>query len=305
MLAGMIASASPPEVLMSGSFRTWLFPVFLVLALLIAAPVAAQTAAAAAPTTQPAQDPSVDYQINVSQPDFTLSALPTTLRLPKGKLAFRLTHRFTRPIAEGEVGDFFADLFGFDSSARIGLELRYGLLPGTQVLVHRTNDRTIQFAGQHQFLRLKPNSKAPGAVDAVVAVEGGNNFSEDFSGTVGAAISKEMSTHGAVYLQPLMVFNTRPLNSTVEDEHTFLLGFGGRLRLWQSRMYVVFEAAPQVAGYKEGVDHVSFGFEARAGGHVFQLTIANALGTTYRQIARGGDVSGDWYIGFNLSRKFY
>jgi hypothetical protein len=47
---------------------------------------------------------------------------------------------------------------------------------------------------------------------------------------------------------------------------------------------VVFEAAPQVAGYKEGVDHVSFGFETRAGGHVFQFTIANALGTTYRQI---------------------
>src|SRR5262245_8852185 len=109
MLAGMIASASLPEVLMSGSFRACLFPVFLVLALLIAAPAAAQTAAAAAPTTQPAQDPSVDYQINVSQPDFTLSALPTTLRLPKGKLAFRLTHRFTRPIAEGDVGDFFAD----------------------------------------------------------------------------------------------------------------------------------------------------------------------------------------------------
>ena len=120
-----------------------------------------------------------------------------------------------------------------------------------------------------------------------------------------AAISKELSGHGAVYLQPLMVFNTRPLNSTVEDEHTFLLGVGGRLRLWQSKTYVVFEAAPQVAGYKEGVDHVSFGFETRAGGHVFQLTIANALGTTYRQIARGGEVSGDWYIGFNLSRKFY
>jgi len=102
-----------------------------------------------------------------------------------------------------------------------------------------------------------------------------------------------------------MVFNTRPANSTAADEHTFLLGFGGRLRLWQSRTYVVFEAAPQAAGYKDGVDHVSMGIETRAGGHVFQFTVANALGTTYRQIARGGEQSGDWYIGFNLSRKFY
>jgi len=301
----MIAPATLSEVLMSGSFPTRQVPAFLLLSLLIAAPAAAQTAAAAAPPSQPAQDPSVDLQINVAQPDFTLSALPTTLRLPKGKLSFRLTHRFTRPIAEGDVGDFFADFFGFDSSARIGLELRYGLLPGTQVLVHRTNDRTIQFAGQHEFLRFTRNPSAPAVVDAVIAVEGGNNFSEDFSGTVGAAISKEFAGRGAIYLQPLMVFNTRPLNSTAPDEHTFLLGVGGRLRLWQSRTYVVFEAAPQVAGYSEGVDHVSFGIETRAGGHVFQFTVANALGTTYRQIARGGEQSGDWYIGFNLSRKFY
>jgi hypothetical protein len=290
---------------MSGPFRVRLLPLFVFCSLLIAAPAAAQTAAAAAAPTQPAQDPSVDLQVNVVQPDFTLSALPTTLRLPKGKFSFRLTHRFTRPIAEGDVGDFFADLFGFDSSARIGLELRYGLLSGTQVLVHRTNDRTIQFAGQHQFLRVTRNPSAPFVVDAVAAVEGGNNFSEDFSGTVGAAMSKEFTGRAAVYLQPLMVFNTRPAGSTDADDHTFLLGVGGRLRLWQSSTYVVFEAAPQVAGYSEGIDHVSVGIERRAGGHVFQFTVANALGTTYRQIARGGQQSGDWYVGFNLSRKFY
>ena len=304
MLAGYDGSASLPEVPMSGSFRVWFFP-SLIIASLIAAPAAAQTATAAAPQGQAAQDPDADLQTNVAQPDFTLSALPTTLRMPRGKFSFRLTHRFTRPIAEGDVGDFFADLFGFDSSARIGLELRYGLLPGTQVVVHRTNDRTIQLAGQHQFLRFTRNPSSPGLVDAVLAVEGGNNFSEDFSGTVGAAVSKEFANRAAVYLQPLMVFNTRPENSTDPDEHTFLLGFGGRLRLWQSRMYVVVEAAPQVAGYSAGVDHVSVGFEARAGGHMFQLTVSNSLGTTYRQIARGGDVSGDWYIGFNLSRKFF
>ena len=304
---------------MSGSCRVRTFPIFLFLSLFgassvaTAAPMVQATAAepqtqgaSAQPPAQAAQDPDADLQVNVAQPDFTLGALPTTLRLPKGKFSFRLTHRFTRPIAEGDVGDFFADLFGFDSSARIGLELRYGLLPGTQVVVHRTNDRTIQFAGQHQFLRFARNPAAPGVVHAVLAVEGGNNFSEDFAGTVGAVASKEFERRGALYVQPLMVFNTRPdVDIDDEGEHTFLLGFGGRLQLWQSKTYIIVEAAPQVAGYKNGVDHVSVGLEKRAGGHVFQLTISNALGTTYRQIARGGDVSGDWYIGFNLSRKFY
>jgi hypothetical protein len=68
---------------------------------------------------------------------------------------------------------------------------------------------------------------------------------------------------------------------------------------------VVIEAAPQIAGYRDGVDHVSLGLEKRAGGHMFQLTVANSLGTTLRQIARGGPHRDDWFIGFNLTRRFF
>jgi Membrane bound beta barrel domain (DUF5777) len=282
-----------------------LLPVLLLM--VWAAPGVAQTAPPASTSqAQAAGGPDPDLRTNVAEPDFTLSALPTTLRLPSRSFSFRLTHRFTRPIAEGDVGDFFADLFGFDSSARIGLELRYGLLPGTQVIVHRTNDRTIQFSGQHEIFPRQAGSGGSYVADAIVAVEGGNNFSEDFSGSVGAVLSRRFQNRGAVYLQPIFVFNAATdLVADDDPQHTFLLGFGARLRLGQSRTYVLFEAAPQVAGYRDGVDHVSFGIEKRAGGHVFQLTITNALGTTLRQIARGGELQGDWFIGFNLSRKFY
>jgi len=282
-----------------------LFPVFILM--VWAAPGAAQTSSPGSTTqTQAAGGPDPDLQTNLAEPDFTLSALPTTLRLPSRAFAFRLTHRFTRPIAEGNVGDFFADLFGFDSSARIGLELRYGLMPGTQVAVHRTNDRTIQFSGQHELFPRQAGSAGSYVVDLLGAVEGGNNFSEDFSGSIGAVLSRRFQNRGAIYLHPIVVFNAA--TDLVDDEdaqHTFLLGVGARVRLGQSKTYVLFEAAPQVAGYMDGVDHVSFGIEKRAGGHVFQLTIANALGTTLRQVARGGEFQGDWFIGFNLSRKFY
>jgi hypothetical protein len=63
--------------------------------------------------------------------------------------------------------------------------------------------------------------------------------------------------------------------------------------------------APPIAGYKEGVTLVSFGFEQRAGGHVFQLNFSNGFGTTLAQVARGGTAKDDWYLGFNLSRKFF
>ena len=242
-----------------------------------------------------------DLQVNPAEPDFTLSALPTTLRMPSGKFAFRLTHRFTRPIASGDVGDFFADLFGFDSSAQIGLELRYGLRPGTQVSVHRTNDRTIQFLGQHQVLDQRSGRML--SLDALVSVEGADNFSEDFSTTVGAVVSRQFSEKGAIYVQPLFVFNTNAIDDG--DQHTMLLGFGTRYRLGKSRTYLVAEAAPVVSGHDAGIDHVSFGFEHRVGGHIFQLTVTNSLGTTMRQIALGGPHEDDWFIGFNLSRRFF
>ena len=39
-----------------------------------------------------------DTVLQPAQPDFTLAALPTSLRLPQFKSAFRVTHRFTRPL---------------------------------------------------------------------------------------------------------------------------------------------------------------------------------------------------------------
>ena len=36
--------------------------------------------------------------LRLAEPDFTLIALPTSLPLPKFKSAFRVTHRFTRPL---------------------------------------------------------------------------------------------------------------------------------------------------------------------------------------------------------------
>jgi hypothetical protein len=40
------------------------------------------------------------------------------------------------------------------------------------------------------------------------------------------------------------------------------------------------------------------------GGHSFLLNFSNGIGTTMAQVARGG-TEADWYIGFNITRKFY
>src|SRR5580765_1101575 len=103
------------------SARTSTFPFLsLVLVCVLSAASIAGAQTPTAPATPAQSGPDPDLQLVPAEPDFTISALPTTLRMPAGKLSFRLTHRFTRPIASGSVGDFFADFFGFDSAAQIG-----------------------------------------------------------------------------------------------------------------------------------------------------------------------------------------
>ena len=56
----------------------------------------AQQPPASAQPAPPAPERDPDQNLDALQPDFTISTLPTTLRLPRFKGAFRVTHRFGR-----------------------------------------------------------------------------------------------------------------------------------------------------------------------------------------------------------------
>ena len=242
-----------------------------------------------------------------AEPDFTVITLPTTGQVPRHKFAFRLTHRFSRPLdgfnGEADFGELLGDLFGFDSAAQIGLELRFGLMEGTQVGIHRTNDKTIQLLSQRKIVRQGAGS--PFAIDALVTVEGLNNFREQYATGVGAVVSRRFAQRLAVYIEPIWVANTNSLPSEETDEnHTFQVGLASRLRVGP-RVYLLGEFISRAAGHRPGHNHASLGVELRYGGHLFQLNCSNGLGTTMGQLARGGTERNDWFIGFNVSRKFF
>lgn len=255
-------------------------------------------AAAQAP---PQDDPDLD--VNLAQPDFTLVALPTTLRVPRHKSAFRVTHRFSRPLGQGDFGSLVEDFFGLDSGAQIGLEYRYGLMSGTQVGIHRTSTRTIEFFAQHE---VKAQSGGfPLTIDALAAIDGTNNFRDSYSPTLGAVISRTIGEHAAFYAEPMWINNSNADPSElVDDNDTVLIGVGARLRI-RPTVYLAIEGAPRVAGHGPGSTQIGIGLEKRSGGHVFQLTITNGVGTTLGQIARGARNTDDWHLGFSISRKFY
>ena len=259
--------------------------------------VRAQQAAQPAP---PARDP--DQNLDALQPDFTISALPTTLRLPRFKGAFRVTHRFGRPLGSGSFGSLASDFFSLDSSAQIGLEYRFGLMRGTQGGIYRTNDRTIEFFVERDVMQ--QSASRPIGLSAFAAMDGTNNFRDSYSPALGAIVSRKVGRVAALYLEPIWVNNANLLPSEIVDHNdAFLLGLGGRFRMRRTT-YVIAEVAPRVAGDSPGAEHVTVGVEKLVGGHVFQINVSNGVGTTIGQVARGGSTK-NWYLGFNITRKFW
>ena len=272
--------------------------------------ILAAVCALSCPALALAQDDDPDRDLQLSQPDFTLVNLPTTLRVPRHKGVFRLTHRFARPLGQGDFGDLLSDFFGLDNGAQIGLEYRFGLMRGTQVGIYRTSNRTIQFFGQYSALQQRANGLF--GLDVIARIEGTENFgastpegsSTSYSPSLGAVLSREMGTYGALYFEPIWVNNSNELPSDLTDDNdTFLLGLAARIRI-RPTVYLVGEIVPRI-GYDPGVTHATFGIEKRAGGHVFQFNFSNGIGTTLAQLARGGTDTDDWYIGFNITRKFF
>jgi hypothetical protein len=255
------------------------------------------TAAAAAQGDDP------DLLLDRAQPDFTLINLPTSARLARSKTAFRVTHRFNRPLGAGDFGSLVEDFFGLDGGALIGLELRFGIASGWQAGVYRTSNRTIQFFTQ--FNALAQGTTSPVDIDLWGSVEGTNNFRDLYTPAVGAVVSRAVADRGAVYAMPVWAGNTNPLpGDLADDDHTFVLGLGARLRV-SSSVYVLGEFVPRLAGHDPGDHAMAFGLEKRLGGHGFQVNFSNALGSTMGQLARSFANNDNWYLGFNITRKFY
>jgi hypothetical protein len=268
----------------------------LLFPLLIAAAVAAPAAA---------QDDDPDRDPNNSQPDFYVATLNTNLRLPKHAFNFRLTHRFTTPLGQGDFGDLAGRLFGLDGGALVGLDLKYGLFRGFDIGIYRTSlDKTIQLQGRYNVIK---DGNGPFGLSLVANVDGTDNFTDEYSPGIAVVMSRELGDRGALYLQPAYIGNSRLLEGAAfddEDDYTATIGIGARLRLGRNS-YVFAEGSPRISGYDPGVTMAAFGFEQRYGGHVFQLNFSNHYGTTLAQVARGGVGEDNWYFGFNLTRKFF
>jgi hypothetical protein len=211
------------------------------------------------PSTAGAQEDDAKL-VKLAEPDFTLVALPTSLRLPQFGSAFRVTHRFTRALNDGDFGDLASDLFGIDSGAQIGLEYRFGIIPNGQIGIHRTSNRTIELFSQYDVLR--QGGRMPVEISALFTIDGTNNFRDSYSPAIGAIVSRTIGEVAALYFEPIWVNNTNQLPHEVVDHNdTFMIGVGARVRI-RPTVYLTGEIAPRPSGYKPGSTQGSFAIES-------------------------------------------
>lgn len=280
---------------------------FCLFASFFSLPAAAQTDdSAGTPLPPPTPAPSLpaqeddDAALVPAEPDFRVINLPTTMRLPKFKGNFVITHRFLGNFRRGSFADQAARLFGIDDGAVVGFEYRFGIARHVEAAVFRTaSARTIQLYGKWDGIR--QGGALPVSASVVVSVEGADNFQDQHAPAIGVSLSRRFGEWAAVYVVPTFVHNTAAILGT--DENTTFVGVAARLRI-RPTVYLAAEASPRVAGFVPGKAQYGFAIEKRAGGHMFQLNVTNGAATTFAQIARGGQPQ-NLGLGFNLSRKFY
>jgi hypothetical protein len=273
-------------------------------------PEAGSTASTQPSATTTAHPDDDDERLDPAEPDFVVINLPTTLRLPRHKGDFHLTHRFEGNLRDGSFTDQLSNFFGVDVGASLGLEYRFGVMRHLQGIVLRTNRaRAIQFSAKYDAIR--QNDTRPASLSGIVAIEGDNNFGANsgnapinYAPAVGIVISREVGTQLALYATPYWVANTGiDVNAT---GNTGVIGLGFRVRFGpNSSTYFSAEVSPRIGGFVIGDPEYGFAIEKRVGAHFFALTFTNGTSNqTYRQIARGG-APGHLHLGFNLTRKFY
>jgi hypothetical protein len=258
------------------------------------------SAPAPAPAAAAAAADDDEGTLDLAEPDYRLINLPTTLRLPKFKSNFDLTHRFNGNLRHGSFSDQLSTLFGIDDGALIGLEYRFAIARHLELAAYRTTiAQTIEIYGKYDVIH--QHGGVPFSVSPIVSIEGTNNLQEQFAPVVGASVSRTIGDFLALYAVPMWVHNSAA--SLGVDENTSYLGVGARLRI-RPTVYLAAEVSPRLSGFAPGKALYGFAIEKRAGLHMFQLNFNNGAGTTLAQIARGGQPD-NLQMGFNLARKFW
>jgi hypothetical protein len=252
--------------------------------------------------------------------DINLWTLPTTHHLEKGALIVDFTHRFALDDGRPFQGQVMNYLFGLDGYSFSSFGLTYGITDRFFAGAYRVPSglgRIIQLSGGAQ---LSQESKGfPFSSTFRVAVEGANNFRENYATSLEFALAKSIKKRAQLYFVPTLSFNTPPLvtgfNGAVPQlpgENIMALG-GGLSIDFRPTVAFVAEVNIRTNGFPEERHRPAFmfGVQKKLFRHSFTLGVSNSAATTIsqRSATRGALGLDDTFrgltIGFNLSRRLF
>ncbi len=264
--------------------------------------------------------------------------LQTTTTLGKNVLAYRIHHRFGR---FGSIGE--RAYAGLANGVVMSMGVEYGIVDGLDVLVRWSSSRLDWELGA-KYVALRQEEGAPLSLGLFASFEGISDFPENAknraTGNVQLMASRlwfeRWSTQLTLGYSPLTNHATKvevdledgrgPI--AVEDRRgTANLGlastfwFGGKRRNGLDLEYILpipDGGSPNVFYFHGGdadpqgsrVGSWSLGWSRKAGLHLFQILVTNTRNIHTNLVAPGGDTKnpfkpfGDFFLGFNLSRKW-
>ncbi len=258
--------------------------------------------------------------------------LPSAERMQYWDIGVVFTHRFVQPVK-----DHGKDVYGLDGYTYAGLGFTFGIkpIPGLNAFIYRTADnKTFSFGLQEQVLNgervrmavraerfdevVKETTTPLGKVGIsglAVQVPTEIFITDDiiFS-VVPSYITKTTTTDTVLAVPPGQTPNTKPNTGGV-----FNVGLGLRIGFTEKFSFVseyyprpskFAKAAP--GGITDGTTYqngFAVGFSYKTFKHRFTLAGSNASGTTANQVMSGDygggpRLSGNWSLGFNVTRIF-
>ncbi len=237
--------------------------------------------------------------------------LPTAETVDKGKLLFRISHRFVPAVSIGYDG-----FYGLDGPAAVLLSFGYGITDKLMVTVGRTNHfQEWEFYADYRVFEPSGKSALPlsGALHvggSVVSLDqpAGEVWSGRFRFSALFSLSWQVTDRVSFLAVPGFASNTN--FQQPDSENTFSLGLGGRVLVFDD-FSVIGEWVPVLAGHKDNINGWGLGVEKKIGGHVFQVFATNCYGLPAAQYLIGGDLGRSpsgffdkFRLGFNIFRTF-
>ena len=242
-----------------------------------------------------------------TQPNYSLFhstqalALPTAETLRQGIIQFEIQHRFVPAVSSGLGG-----LYGVDGPAYIRFGLAYGFTHDLTLTLGRSNlDDNYDLQAKQVIYQNRL-----GEWPLVMAVQLGSAWNASVAGR-SSLDQRNFQNYGQliVNMMPLEqwafglvpTFVDNASYNTAQTQST--LALGTYIQYYVTDLWsLVAEWNHLISGYINSYPSASYGFELETGGHFFKFFVSNTAKINQAQYVTGGDLNGDWRLGFLITR---